>query len=81
MSLYGRQHNRPRTIPASIETTALEDTNQFGETTHQVGVRATCNTCGHETTAFGTGPESRRRCLALLREECPMGERNWYEED
>ncbi len=78
MTPYRSAH---RTVSVSIETTALEETNRFGETTHQAGVRATCSECGHETTAFGTAGDSRRRCLALLRDECPMGESNWYEED
>ena len=35
------------------------------------GVRATCSRCGHETESFGTSGASVRRCLVLLREECP----------
>jgi hypothetical protein len=42
------------------------------------GVRATCTACGHSTESFGDGPRSVKRCLCLLREECPMGESNWY---
>jgi len=45
------------------------------------GVRVTCGRCGHETESFGTGEASIRRCCALLREECPRGERNFYEAD
>lgn len=45
------------------------------------GVRLTCSKCGHEVEAFGTGPSSIRRCLAMLREECPEGERNFYVSD
>ena len=44
------------------------------------GVVACCGRCGHSTTSFGTGEASVRRCLALLREECPRGEINFYEE-
>jgi hypothetical protein len=42
------------------------------------GVRVTCGRCGHETESFGTSEVSIRRCLALLREECPEGESNFY---
>ena len=41
-------------------------------------VRATCTACGHTAVSFGEGPRSIKRCFALLREECPMGESNWY---
>jgi hypothetical protein len=43
-----------------------------------LGVRATCNRCGHSTESFGTEEASITRCLALLREECPMDEHNFY---
>jgi hypothetical protein len=42
------------------------------------GVVATCSECGHETESFGTSDRSRRRCLALMREECPDGSSNYY---
>lgn len=42
------------------------------------GVCATCSRCGHATESFGTEGPSVRRCLALLREECPEGESNFY---
>lgn len=44
------------------------------------GVMAECGNCGHQTTSNGTGEASIRRCLALMREECPEGERNFYVE-
>jgi hypothetical protein len=74
--IYGRSHHR--TVSASFTTTAIEETNPLGETTHVVGVKASCSECGHETQSFGTTRDSRTRCLALLRDECPMGESNWY---
>ena len=43
------------------------------------GVVATCSACGHCAESFGTSDASVRRCLALLREECPLGESNYYE--
>jgi hypothetical protein len=42
------------------------------------GVRATCSRCGHSTESWGTGEASIRRCLVLLREECPEGQENYY---
>ena len=42
------------------------------------GVEVTCTRCDHSTSSYGTGDNSIRRCLALLREECPEGERNFY---
>jgi hypothetical protein len=42
------------------------------------GVRATCTRCGHATESFGTSDRSVKRCLVLMREECPEGEENFY---
>jgi hypothetical protein len=35
---------------------------------------AICSRCGHETESFGTEKDSIKRCLALMREECPREE-------
>ncbi len=45
------------------------------------GVCATCQQCGNTTESFGTSESSVRRCLALMREECPEGEENYYVAD
>lgn len=42
------------------------------------GVEVVCSRCGHKTTSFGTSERSVKRCLALMRDECPEGERNFY---
>jgi len=42
------------------------------------GVVATCSRCGHTTESCGTSDASVRRCLVLMREECPQGENNFY---
>lgn len=42
---------------------------------------ATCKRCGHETESYGTSSASARRCLVLLRKECPNKESNFYRED
>jgi hypothetical protein len=50
-----------------------------GDHGHTVlGVRVSCGRCSHETESFGTEEVSVRRCLVLLREECPKGEHNFY---
>src|SRR5690242_10005228 len=41
-------------------------------------VCATSSRWRHEADAFGTSTASVWRCLATLREECPIGERNFY---
>ena len=39
---------------------------------------ARCTRCGHETMSYGDGDASVRRCLVLMREECPESENNFY---
>ena len=43
------------------------------------GVEVTCDKCGHSEESGGTGENSLLRCAALLRENCPRGERNFYD--
>ena len=64
-------------VEVEIEETELE--NDSGRMID--GVCATCTRCGHTTESFGTGSGSRRRCLALMREECPENESNFYVAD
>jgi hypothetical protein len=42
------------------------------------GLCLTCEKCGHEVEVFGTAAASAKRGAAMLREECPEGEENWY---
>jgi hypothetical protein len=44
-------------------------------------VQAVCQRCYHETESYGTDEPSIKRCLALMREECPENENNWYFDD
>jgi hypothetical protein len=44
-------------------------------------VMATCSRCGHSTESYGTSEESIKRCLVLLRQECPNEESNFYVAD
>jgi len=34
--------------------------------------------CGHTTESCRTEEESIKRCLALMNDECPNGENNFY---
>lgn len=47
------------------------------------GVTATCTEtgCGHVTESKGESERSVKRCLALMREQCPMGQENYYVSD
>lgn len=58
------------------EVTAAELENDNGLLID--GVCVTCSRCGHEAESFGTSGRSVRRCLVMLREECPEGESNFY---
>ena len=60
-------------------TTRIEEVTLTTEDGGEVqGVQATCDRCDHLTESFGISETSRRRCLALLREECPEEELNFY---
>ena len=61
-------------VPCSVSHEELENENGCPVD----GVVVSCSRCGHQTESFGTGDASVRRCLALLREECPRGEHNFY---
>jgi len=63
------------TVKVKIEYCDLE--NDRGGTTP--GVVATCESCGHEECSFGQQAKSVRRCLALLSENCPESEENFYQ--
>lgn len=64
-------------VKCEIEETELE--NDQGRSIP--GVTATCTRCDHQTESFGTSDASILRCLALMREECPEDEYNFYVED
>jgi hypothetical protein len=61
-------------VTCNIKSAALENEDGYPVD----GVVAVCCRCGHSTESFGTSDASVRRCLALMREECPNGERNFY---
>lgn len=58
---------------------SIEEQTLTNDDNRQVdGVVATCSECQHQTESFGTGDKSRKRCLALMREECPSSSNNFY---
>lgn len=61
-------------VGCEIEETEVEN----DEGIEVEGVVCTCSRCDHVTTSYGTSDDSKRRCLALMREECPEGEYNFY---
>jgi len=65
-------------VECEIEETTIHDSKRFRGYQDIPGVQATCSRCGHVTEAFGVGEDSRNRCLALMRQECPEDENNFY---
>jgi len=61
-------------VPCDIDYVDLENDDGY----EVEGVCATCPRCGHAIESYGTSDASVRRCLVLLREDCPNGERNYY---
>jgi hypothetical protein len=39
---------------------------------------AKCGRCNHEVSVYGHSERSRRRAAAMLREQCPEEENNYY---
>lgn len=70
-------------VECTIEEAQVENTmsRSMGEGQMMLGVVATCTRCEHATESCGTGENSIKRCLALMREECPQGEENFYVEE
>jgi hypothetical protein len=64
-------------VRCSIEETTLENDDGI----EVDSVVATCSECGHQTESFGTSDRSVKRCLVLMREECPEDANNFYEAD
>jgi len=63
-------------VPVDIDEVELENDDGISVD----GICATCQRCGHRTDSFGTSAASIKRCLVLLREECPENEQNFYVE-
>jgi len=42
------------------------------------GITVTCSRCGNSQESFGQTDKSVNRCIMLLKESCPKGEKNYY---
>lgn len=62
-------------------TCQVEEIELEGDYEMIASVCVTCDRCGHEAEAYGTSGRSIRRCLVMLREECPEDESNYYVAD
>lgn len=57
----------------------IEYSTEFNDDGIEVDcVVAICSRCGHETESWGDEPASVKRCFAVMKEECPNGESNYY---
>lgn len=65
-----------RRVECEVEHVDILKNEHSDET--QPGVEATCSRCNHVTQCFGTEERSVKRALAMLREECPENESNFY---
>ncbi len=54
------------------------DTGENDDGYEVVRTFAVCDKCGHETMSYGDHDGSIKRCLVLMREECPRNESNFY---
>jgi hypothetical protein len=61
-------------VLCDVQTVMLE--NEQGREIESI--EAVCSRCEWTTQSLGTGESSRLRCLALMREECPEAENNFY---
>lgn len=60
---------------------AVAETYLSGDYGDVEGIEATCRRCGNYEESYGTSDNSIKRCLALMRENCPRGENNFYVKD
>jgi len=61
-------------VECEIEETYLENDHRR----QLPGIVVTCTRCDHKSESFGKTEKSVKRCLFLLREECPESEENFY---
>lgn len=62
-------------------TCAVEEVDLDGDYGSVPGIEVECQRCNHVTESFGTSERSVKRCLALMREECPEDKSNFYVAD
>lgn len=66
---------------AKVECEIEETTIETDDGRDIDSIRATCSRCGHVTESYGTSERSVKRCLVLMRDECPEAEDNYYVEE
>lgn len=73
--------NQPQVRNMGRVTTTTSYVDLDGDYGSVEGIEVTCGRCGHSQESFGTSGASFRRCAALLVQNCPRGESNFYEVD
>jgi DNA polymerase-3 subunit epsilon len=71
-----RYDERNRMASVDVEVDEIEVTANSGRIVD--GVRVTCGRCSHSVEVCGRTEASVKRGCAMLRDECPNGERNFY---
>ena len=70
------ERGRKHVAQVDVEVEEIEVTSNSGRIVD--GVRVTCGRCSHEVEVCGRTEASVKRGCAMLRDECPNGERNFY---
>jgi DNA polymerase-3 subunit epsilon len=70
------ERGRKRMSQVDVEVDEIEVTANSGRIVD--GVRVTCGRCSHAVEVCGRTEASVKRGCAMLRDECPNGERNFY---
>lgn len=65
-------------MPSERVECKVEETELEGDHGSVDGIEVTCSKCDHCVEVFGTGEASRRRAGVMFREDCPLGEENFY---
>lgn len=60
----------------SCEIEEIEIENENGIDVESINV--TCTRCEHSVKCYGRSDRSVRRAMAMLAEQCPEGEHNFY---
>lgn len=60
-------------VECEVNYETIEENGRKGD-----GVIVTCGDCGICTQSFGTSERSVKRCLVLLKDQCPTGDSNYY---
>lgn len=66
-------------MKVEVKTEEIQLVNEKGR--EQPGVRVTCTRCGFHVDVFGTAEASVKRGCVMLRDDCVMRERNFYQEE